>query len=328
MLMPSAFSCDASQQHYQSYPHTRLQSALFASPPASPPTLASTPAIGNIFNTCRSLQSLLTTPPPPERAQLTQLPTPPMAHAPSPIKLRLRPRAPRPDNSSAPDSRPRKKIVKRAPPRGANKRRRGADDDLGRMDLTSDDDSDNQIEADSESDADKIVKRAPPRGANKRRRGADDDLGRMDLTSDDDSDNQIEADSESDADVPAMPAAPSTPKRARIAPEVIPLGLARTDYHNLHAASDTNLPLLNLAQGSGVEVERDGEHWSTEDDRILVELVLEKLRLSKTEWQDCARSLGKDRNSLSRRWRSLMAQGDVGLKPTRASRRGKLHGTW
>ncbi|KAG7108761.1 hypothetical protein HYQ45_004877 [Verticillium longisporum] len=282
MLMPSAFSCDASQQHYPSYPHTRLQSALFASPPASPPTLASTPAIGNIFNTCRSLQSLLTTPPPPERAQLTQLPTPPMAHAPSPIKLRLRPRAPRPDNSSAPDSRPRKKIVKRAPPRGANKRRRGADDDLGRMDLTSDDDSDNQIEADSESDA----------------------------------------------DVPAMPAAPSTPKRARIAPEVIPLGLARTDYHNLHAASDTNLPLLNLAQGSGVEVERDGEHWSTEDDRILVELVLEKLRLSKTEWQDCARSLGKDRNSLSRRWRSLMAQGDVGLKPTRASRRGKLHGTW
>ncbi|KAF3355492.1 ATP synthase D chain [Verticillium dahliae VDG1] len=248
MLMPSAFSCDASQQHYQSYPHTRLQSALFASPPASPPTLTSTPAIGNIFNTCRSLQSLLTTPPPPERAQLTQLPTPPMAHAPSPIKLRLRPRAPRPDNSSAPDSRPRKKI--------------------------------------------------------------------------------IEADSESDADVPAMPAAPSTPKRARIAPEVIPLGLARTDYHNLHAASDTNLPLLNLAQGSGVEVERDGEHWSTEDDRILVELVLEKLRLSKTEWQDCARSLGKDRNSLSRRWRSLMAQGDVGLKPTRASRRGKLHGTW
>ncbi|KAL9946761.1 hypothetical protein D7B24_008381 [Verticillium nonalfalfae] len=282
MLMPSAFSCDASQQHYQSYPHTRLQSALFASPPASPPTLASAPAIGNIFNTCRSLQSLLTTPPPPERAQLTQLPTPPMAHAPSPIKLRLRPRAPRPDNSSAPDSRPRKKIVKRAPPRGANKRRRGADDDLGRMDLTSDDDSDNQIEADSESDA----------------------------------------------DVPAMPAAPSTPKRARIAPEVIPLGLARTDYHNLHAASDTNRPLLNLAQGSGVEVERDGEHWSTEDDRILVELVLEKLRLSKTEWQDCARSLGKDRNSLSRRWRSLMAQGDVGLKPTRASRRGKLHGTW
>ncbi|PNH38724.1 hypothetical protein VD0003_g10231 [Verticillium dahliae] len=282
MLMPSAFSCDASQQHYQSYPHTRLQSALFASPPASPPTLTATPAIGNIFNTCRSLQSLLTTPPPPERAQLTQLPTPPMAHAPSPIKLRLRPRAPRPDNSSAPDSRPRKKIVKRAPPRGANKRRRGADDVLGRRDLTSDDDSDIQIEADSESDA----------------------------------------------DVPAMPAAPSTPKRARIAPEVIPLGLARTDYHNLHAASDTNLPLLNLAQGSGVEVERDGEHWSTEDDRILVELVLEKLRLSKTEWQDCARSLGKDRNSLSRRWRSLMAQGDVGLKPTRASRRGKLHGTW
>ncbi|EEY18363.1 predicted protein [Verticillium alfalfae VaMs.102] len=137
MLMPSAFSCDASQQHYQSYPHTRLQSALFASPPASPPTLASAPAIGNIFNTCRSLQSLLTTPPPPERAQLTQLPTPPMAHAPSPIKLRLRPRAPRPDNSSAPDSRPRKKIVKRAPPPGGKtSARRGADErTLAALDL-------------------------------------------------------------------------------------------------------------------------------------------------------------------------------------------------
>ena len=116
---------------------------------------------------------------------------------------------------------------------------------------------------------------------------------------------------------------PQTPKRARVAPEVIPLGLERRDYHELHRDG-----ILGGKQGRGTDVvvEGDGELWSTEEDRILVELVLEKLKLSKEEWQDCARSLGKDRSSVGRRWKSLMINGDVGLK--RSSRRSKLHGTW
>ncbi len=121
------------------------------------------------------------------------------------------------------------------------------------------------------------------------------------------------------------PARPQTPKRARIAPEVLPLGLERSDYHGLHingVFKDETRPV----GGTDVIVERDGETWSTEEDRILVELVLEKLKLSKSDWQDCARSLGKDRSSVGRRWKSLMIHGDIGLK--RTSRRSKLHGTW
>jgi hypothetical protein len=207
------------------------------------------------------------------------------------LKLRLRPRAPKPDGAA--DHLPRKKIHKRAPPRGANKRRRALDDDLGRQDLASDEDDD------VESDLD-ISPLAEPANTE-----------------------------------PELPPAPRTPKRARIAPEILPLGLERSDFHNIHASENNvhnelfaSLNRPSQQEGTGMELEGDGELWSTEDDRILVELVLEKLKLTKTEWQDCARSLGKDRNSLSRRWRSLMSKGDIGLKGTRASRRGKLHATW
>jgi len=174
----------------------------------------------------------------------------------------------------------------------------------------------------------KIVKRAPPRGANKRRRALDDDMGR-----DDDVDSDLEIGPGEAAEAEAATAVedagelqrPQTPKRARIAPEVIPLGLERADYHSLHA---DGVPDASAAAGTDVEVEADGEKWSTEEDRMLVELVLEKLKLTKTDWQDCARSLGKDRHSLGRRWKSLMLHGDVGLKGSRGSRRGKIHGTW
>jgi hypothetical protein len=164
----------------------------------------------------------------------------------------------------------------------------------------------------------KIVKRAaPPRGVNKRRRAADDEMGR-----DDDIDSDLDIDA-TDCAEEAEASGPRTPKRARLAPEVVPLGLERSDFHNLHHANPE--PETNQ-EGEEVEVEADGEEWSTEEDRILVELILEKLKLSKNDWQDCARSLGKDRSSIGRRWKSLMINGDVGLKSR--SRRGKIHGTW
>lgn len=161
----------------------------------------------------------------------------------------------------------------------------------------------------------RITKRThapPPRGINKRRRAVDDDMSRdTEETAAEDSDEEN--------------AGPSTPKRMRIAPEVLPLGLERADFH-----------LLNLQQKSeGGEDEvvqsvedggPDGELWSTEEDRILVELVLEKLKLTKSDWQDCARSLGKDRGSVGRRWKSLMGGGEVGLKSR--PRRARIHSTW
>ncbi|KAB5536382.1 hypothetical protein GE09DRAFT_325797 [Coniochaeta sp. 2T2.1] len=290
MLLPSALTCDSS--HSSHPPLTRLQSALFASPPASPPQISSAHnAIDNIFHTCRSLQALLaSTSPLPSTPPMShsQLPTPPMAHTPSPMKLRLRSHRPCETTTGLGIStdnpvKARKKIVKRsAPARGPNKRRRGADDDMGR-----DDD-------DVESDLD-IETYTPP-----------------------------------EAETSDEPARPATPKRARIAPEVIPLGLERSDFHTLHASSSGGLfgdaASESQIEGSDVVVEADGEKWSTEDDRILVELVLEKLKLTKSDWQDCARSLGKDRGSLGRRWKSLMISGEVGLK--RSSRRSKIHGTW
>ncbi|KAF7543616.1 hypothetical protein G7Z17_g10592 [Cylindrodendrum hubeiense] len=276
MLLPSALSCDSSQSS-----QPRLQPSLF-SPPASPPAISSQNALANIMSTCRNLQSLLASPAPivPDERPvpaLAQLPTPPLTHAPPPLKLRLRSRG----KADARDDHlaPRKRITKRAPPRGANKRRRAADDDMGRHDSDSGSDSDMH---DSDLDADSLELQQP----------VDDE-----------------------------PVAPATPKRARIAPEQLPLGLERSDFHDVHRRSDG----ANNTNTHDEDV--DGDDWNAEDDRILVELVLEKLKLSKSEWQDCARNLGRDRHAVNRRWKSLILGGDVGVKP-RASRRARLHSTW
>ncbi|KAK4162525.1 hypothetical protein QBC43DRAFT_321592 [Cladorrhinum sp. PSN259] len=308
MLLPSALTCDSSH----SPPLTRLQSALFASPPASPPQLSTQSAVGNIFSTCRSLQSLLTSPMPPVNATSSatepitpptsfhaQLPTPPLAHASAPpLKLRLRSRKTDTAGHSADPTAPaRKRIVKRAPAppsRGPNKRRRAVEED--------------------EEDNSDMEQTEQPR--NTRSAQINNETA---TTVDEREAEEIDVDP------------PLTPKRARIAPEVIPLGLERSDYHSLHAKglliSSENEKENQGNRGTDVVVEADGEEWSTEDDRILVELVLEKLKLSKSEWQDCARSLGKDRNSLGRRWKSLIINGEVGLKRN-GLRRGKIHGTW
>lgn len=120
---------------------------------------------------------------------------------------------------------------------------------------------------------------------------------------------------------------PSTPKRMRLAPEVLPLGLERGDFHTLHLSQLHQQPETDLIPSiESSSSSSKPEEWSTEEDRMLVELVLEKLKLSKSDWVDCARSLGKDRHSVGRRWKSLMVAGDVGIKRTRG--RAKIHGTW
>ncbi|KAI1325763.1 hypothetical protein F5Y16DRAFT_377120 [Xylariaceae sp. FL0255] len=268
MLISSALSaCDPSQR-----PVTRLQSSLFASPPASPPSTANS-AFGSLVNSCRALQSILTAPSPihsndDTSSQPDSLPTPPMSYAPlPPIKMRLRSRK----SDINGDMIPRKKIVKRrsAPARGINKRRREIDDDMGR-----DDDIDSEL----------------------------------DITNSEDEEEDSAA-------------APSTPKRARIAPETIPLGLEPVDFHQLHTPTEEE----QTKEGTEIEVEADGERWSLEDDRMLVELVL-SLKLPQSDLQECARSLGKDPDSMERRWKSLIVKGDVGLRSR--SRRTRLHNTW
>lgn len=264
MLLPSAFPCDRAQG--------------MVSPPASPPKLSS-PATFNIVSSCFSLQNLMASNNTDEtnnthihihnsnnqhhnsHAQQQQqsyfggalpqtLPTPPMAHAPAPMKLRLRTRVPAAGEEA-------RGIVKRRHKRTIS----------------------SSITTSSSSSS------SPP-------------------PSSDASDREA-----------ATPEPPSTPKRSRIAPERMPLGLARADFHNLAEP-------LSAGDAQQEESESSSSDWTAEDDRMLVELVLEKLKLSKSDWQDCARTLGKDRHAMSRRWKSLMVNDEVGLK------RRKIHSTW
>ncbi|KAM3444494.1 hypothetical protein NHJ13734_001308 [Beauveria thailandica] len=247
MLLPSAIPCERSTQG-------------MVSPPASPPKLSS-PATFHIISSCFPLQSLVASATEPHQQphnheqQLEQqsyfggallpqlLPTPPMAHTPSPMKLRLRTR-----NNFHDEAKPAGIIKRVTPPR--HKRTLSATSNTTTT---------------------------------------------------------------SSSDKETTPEPPTTPKRSRIAPERIPRGLARADFHNLYADSQ---PLQQYNNGGG-----DGD-WTMEDDRLLVELVLEKLKLSKADWQDCARTLGRDRHALTRRWKSLILDDDVGLK------RRKIPATW
>ncbi|KAG9237589.1 hypothetical protein BJ875DRAFT_453236 [Amylocarpus encephaloides] len=281
MLLPSALTCDSSQP---STPKTRFQSRMhFASPPLSPPPSSSSNSSAPALNQLFSTCRALQSMLQPSPIP-SQLPSPPSQHAEAPA-LSL---------ASAPFK--------------LRLRGRGKDANDSTQGLTP---------------RKKITKRAaqPPRGLNKRRRELDDGMSRASFERQE-SNAQPSTDSEDEweAHHTMDEERPSTPKRQRLAPEVLPLGLERGDFHTLH------LQQLQSSDNALEDVEKPGDEWSTEEDRILVELVLEKLKLSKSDWQDCARSLGKDRGSVGRRWKSLMGNGDVGLK--NRGRRSKLHGTW
>ena len=63
------------------------------------------------------------------------------------------------------------------------------------------------------------------------------------------------------------------------------------------------------------ELSTSSEEWSSEEDQHLLELVLEKFRLSQQEWDECARLVGRTNNAdVSRRWNSLVGEGRIGLQ--------------
>ena len=47
---------------------------------------------------------------------------------------------------------------------------------------------------------------------------------------------------------------------------------------------------------------------------MLVEIMLEKLDISRKEWSDYAKLMKKDKTGLGMRWKVLVEEGSVGLK--------------
>jgi hypothetical protein len=134
----------------------------------------------------------------------------------------------------------------------------------------------------------------------------------------------------------------STPKRRRRIPLSMPLGLCAADFHSLHATPDVvqvqvqvqvHLDMPNsdpsAEQQPSIQLS-PSTSWTAADDSALVSTVLEKLQLSRHEWNDCARILGKDEDSLGRRWRMLVGDGEVGLRRGRGRRErlGLDLGSW
>lgn len=179
----------------------------------------------------------------------------------------------------------------------------------------------------------------PSRGANKRTRAS------------------YEADSDADSETHTPRARFSTPKRRRYVPYDLPLGLSQSDFYPLNSPPTTQSP-PSPAQRRQQELcdevraplppspspssqsqfdpdaalpsieESGSDSWTSEDDRQLVEVVLEKFQLSKRDWDDCARRLGKDQDSVGRRWEALIGEGNVGLRRGRRMVHGRINESW
>ncbi|WEW56434.1 hypothetical protein PRK78_001877 [Emydomyces testavorans] len=197
-----------------------------------------------------------------------------------------------------------------------------------------------QIRANTMTRVEKSVAR-PPRGINKRRRDVFEDDSDGDDGDDDDAIDGTPGDKF------------STPKRQRRAPPELPLGLDLSDFKSLRSPKDSR-PTIRVTpcqvESSQVDESRSpnsnltttlslenndqplpfdsSSEWTSEDDRRLVELVLDKLKLSKRDWSDCARRMGKDNDSVGRRWKALVGEGNVGLRRGRRLVRAKIHESW
>lgn len=182
-----------------------------------------------------------------------------------------------------------------------------------------------------------------PRGANKRTRAAyESDSDYYDDSSASDNPQRTRAGDRF-----------STPKRRRYFPYDMPLGLAESDFFSMRsppisqspptprnymdasisapataAESDLTCPSLGPEPRAGPAVELAAEvsPWTAQDDQRLVELVLDKFQLSKRDWDECARLMGKDNASVGRRWQLLVGEGNVGLRRGRRRAHGRING--
>ncbi|KAI1000994.1 hypothetical protein K3495_g7203 [Podosphaera aphanis] len=102
---------------------------------------------------------------------------------------------------------------------------------------------------------------------------------------------------------------PTTPIRALPEPQMMSSGIEQKDFQTLESQNDQVMKQIRTSTHLD-----EVTQWSNEEDRILIQFVLQKLKLSKDDWDACACILGRHSKSVGRRWKSLMVQGRVGLK--------------
>lgn len=103
------------------------------------------------------------------------------------------------------------------------------------------------------------------------------------------------------------------------------MGLESADFDALQQqAANVLLPSTPPNLSSKLSEKDEEEDWCSSDDSALVSMILNKLRLRQSDWDDCARRLGKGKDSIGERWKVLVGNKEVGL---RRGKGGKKRGT-
>lgn len=295
MLLPSALHCDARPRQRLYANQTYLTpTPLFPSTP--PPSDERIPSGGgnSLFGTCRALQSLLNSTPAssPNRAKPQPLQSP----------VQFKPSSPK-----------QNKVKKATPktPRGANKRRRNSYEDQGYAKTT-----------DGPSLEEGFV-------TPKRRRRCPEAMP-LGLES---------------SDFESLGPTPSNTSQSRVA-WIKARDRQRdgdktvNDHNPIHSFSPAflqqttpkdahidNTPHPNTTNNTPHN-HNNPTDWTADDDERLVGLVLEKLKLSRRDWDECARLMGKDEDSVGRRWNALVGEGNIGLRRGTGTVRGRIDDIW
>ena len=119
----------------------------------------------------------------------------------------------------------------------------------------------------------------------------------------------------------------------------MPLGLSADDFEGLDPTPKSEPPARKKVieetvdlpdnPGAAEDAIADESGWSAADDRMLVSTVLDKLNLSRRDWNDCGRRMENDRDSLGKRWRVLVRNGEAALRRGSGGRsRPELREDW
>ncbi|EZG06195.1 hypothetical protein H106_03980 [Trichophyton rubrum CBS 735.88] len=321
MLLPSALSCESRQQQYSSRPRFAASHLFPSTPPPSDDGIRS----GNgLLGTCRALQSLLNVSPAPSPSRArTRAPKPerlqsPLQVKPTPYLQDRTTSASSTSSSTGPLSSARtvKRVVKPAAkyPRGANKRRREVYEES--MDFQH---GSKNREHEDKFSTPKRQRRAPPE---------------LPLGLETGDFRSLDTPSKSQRSPTQSPCIRRQWNRRGDNADKISSSTVtspdRTSSFPSFAVTAATHNSLNNAIGSSIfsSPPHPSTEWTTEDDGRLVELVLEKLKLSKRDWNDCARRMGKNHDSVGRRWKALVGEGNVGLRRGRRMVRGRIDESW